>query len=49
MLRLAKHVENILKYPKEWREGAIQVDDVGYGTGMAFKMKQSFGALWKRL
>ncbi|MGB9622342.1 MAG: hypothetical protein ACPL07_00725 [Candidatus Bathyarchaeia archaeon] len=30
LLRLAKHVQNILKYPKEWREGAIQIDDIGY-------------------
>jgi len=42
MLRLAKHVENILKYPKEWREGAIQVDDVGYGTGMASQDEAKF-------
>jgi len=45
MLRLAKHVENILKYPKEWREGAIQVDDVGYGTGMAFQDEAKFWSI----
>jgi hypothetical protein len=45
MLRLAKHVENILKYPKEWREGAIQVDDVGYATGMAFQDEAKFWSI----
>jgi hypothetical protein len=44
MLRLAKYIENILKYPKEWREGAIQVDDVGYKTGMAEQDEIKF---WK--
>ena len=42
LLRLAKHVENILKYPKEWREGAIQVDDVGYKTGLAEQNETKF-------
>jgi hypothetical protein len=32
MFRLAKHVSNILKYPKDWKEGAIQVDDMVYKT-----------------
>jgi hypothetical protein len=34
-----------LKYPKEWREGAIQVDDVGYGTGMAFQDEAKFWSI----
>jgi|GEM_PF-6301119 len=45
MLRLAKHVENILKYPKEWREGAIQVDDVGYATGIASQDEAKFWSI----
>jgi hypothetical protein len=35
LLRLAKRVPSILKYPKEWREGAVQVDDLGYKVGIA--------------
>ncbi len=30
MFRLAHYVSNILKYPKEWKEGAIQIDDIVY-------------------
>jgi len=32
MFRLAKYVSNILDYPKDWRECAIQVDDIIYKT-----------------
>ena len=35
LLRLAKRVPSILKYPKEWREGAVQADDLGYKVGIA--------------
>ena len=42
LLRLAKHVENILKYPKEWREGTIQVDDLGYKVGIANQNETKF-------
>jgi hypothetical protein len=34
-----------LKYPKEWREGAIQVDDVGYGTGIASQDEAKFWSI----
>lgn len=49
LLRLAKCVENILKYPKEWREGAIQIDDVGYiTTKLAFRNETKFWYIVKR-
>lgn len=35
LLKLAKCIKSILKYPKEWREGTIQADDIGYKNGVA--------------
>jgi len=46
LLRLAKYVQNILKYPKDWKEGSVEVDEIVYKNG--FDRVNGEGYVWEK-